>query len=558
MPILYILYWILKAGEIPNNDYWGIIAHFYSIDGFSKNPLDWIVRANEHLVIIPSIIYTINILITKGSNLGLSLTTLSFACIQALLLAKLIPQKLKHSRLVFLFSLLCISVFTFTPVAAHNWMHGYSGVAWLGTNMFVTAAIFCLVQLVETKKLSWAIFSIAFGVISYLTYSTSLALWAIMSGVVIVMRLPLRLISLYISCNIIIYLTFFLTYKTPSSHPSLTNLSINKALSYFLTYIGAVFTTNTSTAVSLGIVGLISAASFTYYWLTLKSNSVKTPYLPWLTLQAYVILTALMTTVTRSGFGLEQAKDSRYASLPSLFWLSLIIITLLRLRQLQITQRNYKLILISFLTLMTVFIISMYNIGFASARSIASRASLQPLVTLTLHLGVHDPGLLTEAVSSVPQQFLELTSALKAHSIIPFNHNVSQDNYCTALDAKISNNLLVTKPQDSLPGFFDTLTRITPDAAKAEGWSSDNNGKLKCIAILNQDNVVRGFATRGIQRLDVVEALGSAYKFSGWKGYVQTLPTDKQLTAYAVTNNRNKWIALNNSHLVYEQEVKTN
>jgi hypothetical protein len=77
IPASYIFYWILKSGELPTDEYWGIIYHFFSIDGLSTNPLDWLVRANEHLVIIPSTIYAINIIATKGSNLGLSLIGLT-------------------------------------------------------------------------------------------------------------------------------------------------------------------------------------------------------------------------------------------------------------------------------------------------------------------------------------------------------------------------------------------------------------------------------------------------------------------------------------------------
>ena len=73
IPASYILYLISQAGELSNFDYWWMTWNFYSVDGFSTNPFNWIFRANEHFVLIPAIIYALNIVVTQGSNIGLCL-----------------------------------------------------------------------------------------------------------------------------------------------------------------------------------------------------------------------------------------------------------------------------------------------------------------------------------------------------------------------------------------------------------------------------------------------------------------------------------------------------
>lgn len=95
LPAFYILFMISKAGELLNFDYWWMIQNIYSIDGFSTNIFDWMFRANEHFVLIPAIIYALNIVITKGSNIGLCLATFFLASIQGILLMALVPNTLK-------------------------------------------------------------------------------------------------------------------------------------------------------------------------------------------------------------------------------------------------------------------------------------------------------------------------------------------------------------------------------------------------------------------------------------------------------------------------------
>lgn len=545
-PLAYVFYWTLRAGELSTTDYWGIVPIFYSVQGFSSNPLDWLVRSNEHFIIIPSIIYAINILTTRGSNIGLSLVTIIFASVQLLLLAALLPDKIKRSRPIYLLLILCISIFSFTPAAAHTWMRGYSGVAWVGSNMFAIAAIFCLKQLAIDQKLKWAIASIVFGITGYFTYSSSLALWPILCAAAILLKLQRRLILLFCSFASLIGTIFWLTYRTPDHHPSVTSLDPGAALAYFPVYLGAIFTFNTNLALGFGVIGLIAVASLVNYWLRLSPSPVKTSWMPWLAIQVYVVINALLTSISRSAYGLEQARETRYASLPSLFWLSLIVVTVLWLQQIRPNSQQRWRILTPVFAVVTVLVLSMYHVGTAAAQYIADATAFHPLVSLSVQLGVSDTDLLIYTVTPEPQQFLNFTEALKAHNLIPFNRDIRQDNFCTTLDQEIDPNLLIPAAPDNIPGFFDQTINLTTGVAKVEGRISDRSGSVKCIAILNQDRLVRGFAMTGFQNPNVATPPDSS-EFKQWMGYVQILPTDQQLTAYAVLKQRPEWIALPDS-----------
>jgi hypothetical protein len=583
IPASYILYLISQAGELPNFDYWWMTWNFYSVDGFSTNPFNWIFRANEHFVFIPAIIYALNIVFTQGSNIGLCLVAWFLAWMQCHVLIALLPLNLRRFPLQFILVILCIAIFNFTPAAAHNWMRGSSGVHWIIANLFVICAIFCLKKYAiyflnkreaePTNQRSqaesgnefvgavppcpppppslqnkWVIGSIVFGILGCMSYSTPLALWPILCAAAIVLRFPRRITYLYFAVSIVVVGIYFLTYRTPGHHPSLTKLNPLKTLGYIPAYIGGIFSNNVIVASIIGIIGLIAVTGFVGYWLF--SKKVDRPeWLPWLSIQIYTLQTALMAAVSRSGFGVEQATASRYATLPALFWMSTIVLTVLWVRQLQLSPRIQGRWLTPLLAIVTVAIISMYGVGGENAITIAHRATYQPLVALSLQLGITDISLIKDRVGNRPAAFIGLIDALKAHNLVPFNRDVKKHNFCATLNTKIDSNLL-SAPKEGLPGYFDTVTKLAPAAAKVVGWVGDPENQVKCIAILNQENVVKGFAMSGFSRPDLGNLYGPSYKFAAWKGYIQTSPTDTLFTAYALFKNREGWIALRNSQVI--------
>ena len=560
IPASYILYLISQAGDLSNFDYWWMTWNFYSVDGFSTNPFNWIFRANEHFVLIPAIIYALNIVITQASNIGLCLAGWFFALIQCYVLIALLPLKSRHFPLQFILMIVGISIFNFTPAAAHNWMRGFSGVHWIIANLFVICSIFCLQSYAKNLSVGavppcppspsllqnkWVIGSIIFGILGCISYSTPLALWPILCATAIVLRFPRQVTYLYFAASIAVIGTYFLTYKTPTHHPSLTKINPLKTLEYIPTYLGGIFSENVIIASIIGIIGLIAVTGFVGYWLFAKKTD-RTEWLPWLSIQIYTLQTALMAAVSRSGFGVEQATASRYATLPALFWMSTFVLTVLCVRQLQLTPRMQTRWLTPLLGIATVAVILMYGVGGETASAIARRATYQPLVALSLQLGITDVTLIKEKIGNRPAAFIGLIDALKTHNLVPFKRDVKKHNFCAALGTKIDPNLL-SVPKDGVPGYFDIVTKLAPSAARVIGWVGDPENNVKCIAILNQENVIRGFAMSGFPRPDLVNLFGPAYSSAAWRGYIQTSPTDKLLTAYASFKNREGWVAMRNS-----------
>ncbi|MGD1714966.1 hypothetical protein [Dapis sp. BLCC M172] len=577
LPAFYVLFMISKAGELLNFDYWWMIKNIYSIDGFSTNIFDWMFRANEHFVLIPAIIYALNILATKGSNIGLCVATFFLASIQGILLIALVPNTLKKYRSILLLLILFISVFNFTPAAAHNWMRGYSGVHWVIANLFVIASIFCVKKLLEFLQNRFAIASIIFGILGCISYSTALGIWPILCAVAILYKLPKKITTSYLCFSVLVIGLYFLTYTTPSHHPSLSKLNLIDIVAYIPVYLGAIFTHNIPVASAIGWAGLILAAIFIIYWLFL---SYPQDFLPWLSIINYSFGTALMAAVSRSGFGAEQAIASRYATLPSLFWLSLIILIFLWLEKQRLTPKKQRYFVMPLVAVLTVLTILMYQVGTETFRQIAYRATFEPLVALSLQLGISDPTLIKEKVGNRPAAFLGLVDALKADGLVPFHQDIKQDNFCANLDEKINSNLLTAKLPENLQGYFDNVTKFSPTTARVNGWvsqvksqnsevKSEENFEIKCIVILNQENVVKGFGMSGFPRADVAELLGEEYQFSGWKGYIEVKIKKSKVKnseniqeskpeifrAYVKLKNSPNWIALTNQYSFDKSDI---
>uniref|UniRef100_A0ACD5GY05 Uncharacterized protein n=1 Tax=Desertifilum tharense IPPAS B-1220 TaxID=1781255 RepID=A0ACD5GY05_9CYAN len=428
--------------------------------------------------------------------------------------------------------------------------------------------IFCITRAVErlnvkpdrqysyhavSLPLGWVLGSFIFALFGTLNYSTALAVCTdpvCDRALVSLSQTPQRAVPRRFHAG---FAAVFPHLRNAPHHPELARLSFGEMLVYVPIYLGAIFTYQLQFAAFLGIVGLVASAIFAYYWFCLpRSHAFKVAWLPWLAIQTYTFGTALMAAVSRSGFGLGQARSSRYASLPALFWLGLLVILIAFLVQ-QFSGRLQGRSLLPLYAALGFLIWGMYGVGDENYQEISRRASLQPLVALSLQMDAPDPTLVQEVVGNRPEAFLGLAEALKRNQLVPFTRDIAQDNPCIPLDRALDPNFLTAEPQSDVPGYFDAIalrTDIAGDRAIAQvtGWAKSANHGIRCIAILNQDNMVRGFALTGFSRPDVAETMGEDYQWSGWKGYIRSSPEDRQLTAYAALKDRQSWVALQNPH----------
>lgn len=539
LPAAYVFYLALKAGPISTTDYWGILIRIYTIDGFSTDPADWLTRQNEHLLFIPYLIFALNIILTNGSNIGLTLLGWLFGLIELILLIGLLPPKLRQSGPV-TFGLVCgMAALIFTPSAAHGWIRGFSSVHWVGTNMLAVVAIACLGQYIRRDKLGWLFGSGLLGVMATLTHSTALPLWpALCFGLLLYRRW--RAAALYALFTAGIYLAYLAGYHTPADHPVPIYSRLFHLVQYMAVYLGGIFFKEPALAMATGFVGMgLSALGF-FLWAT----SRRLELWPWLLIQLYILGNALISAVGRSGYGIKHAMETRYASLPALFWASLIVGVVFYLTQ---TKRRKWLLGPTF-ALLLVLIISMYQLGMDRAQKLLHMVSLQPVAILSIRLDAPDEMAVKAAISPISDQFLAALPMLRANGHVPFHREPELP--CPSPGQQIDPARLTVS--EKVQGRFDFIDVFAQNKARAVGWAYSPQAKISCVVLLDQENRVQGMALPGVRRSDAAEALKLADPYIGWVGYAPDLQPGEKLTAYARLRDDDRWFALAASRSLQE------
>lgn len=548
IPALFALSVAITAGgAVPRHDYWGLISRIYTEDGFSINLSTWIRSHNGHILFVPIIFFALNAILTDGSNIGLTLVTWVFAVLQTLVLIQLLPRDIRDRR-IYLMLIFALSAFSFTPsAAAGTWATGFSGVAWIGANLFSVTAIACLFQYFQSARLWWILASIVTAILGTLTYGSTLVLWISLSvGALLIMR-HLWLGLGYIGCTLVVYAGYFdhVNFSTASVSNSETILFVEKIqllYVYVTVYLGGIFTNNNHIASILGSIGLLFfIASFIY--LLLRANPKRRLFLlPWSMIHLYAIGNAILTGLTRSHLGIEQAFTSRYASIPAMFWAGSIVIGVYLLYQVVAQWSRRKFLPVFAVVLL--LILAMYPVGFKSAAEAAHVKSLQPLALLSLRVGVPDDVALYHAITIVPGPFVEYVPILKQYGHVPFD---KADTSCGQLNQPIPTHLIRQTSPDNVSGHFDFMDRFLENGFRVAGWAHAN-GHLQCIVLLNEENIIRGFALPGAYRPDVAEIHGLADQHTGWLGYARPASADEQLQAYILLEGNEMWIPLDNTH----------
>ncbi len=550
IPASLIFYYAINAGGLPDNDYWGEIAQIINKQSgrLSLNFLDWVQRGNEHYTLFPKVVYAANLIITGGNNVGLSLFTWCMALLQVLLLYLLLPIRNQQRPVLFTLLLFAVAAFTFSPRQAHNWILGMSGVAWVSANVFSIATIVALQHYAITRSRVSGYLIFGFSLCAIATYSTSLALFPTLVVGAFLYRLSRREQLSILLFSLGILGLYFFTYSTPDHHPAIQQ-SVLVLVQYIFSFIGALFTLDLNYALISGVVGVVSSLLMLVYIFYKKTYWLAA--IPWLSIQLYVCGNAAMAALARSGFGLEQVFASRYGSLPALFWLSWIIIGLLFCLQLRGVLRQVSLFILFCSSSLLIF--NTYRIGQSVAEPLLQRAEKKAFSLASIYSQAIDIELIN-ATGLPPfsyQEMQSITSKLAAIGHIPFN---GLFKHCPTIGSKII-KIQSTDNQQFL-GTFDELRWRNDQIIETKGWAYNNGSEPGCIVLTNQDNIVRGVASYGQERLDVAQAIPRIKTdYTGWQGYGKVHKHDSMVKVYMLTDH-GYWLLLNGSFKVLHHPLE--
>ena len=525
LPII-LLFWFVTtfSVNVPFGDEWLLVGFFGKIYSGTANFGDFFAQHNEHRIFFPRIIFTI-LAFTSKWNIKLEIY-LSFllALVNFVVLYKITASTYnQNSKVLFHLFNLTTCIVNFSLIQYENWLWGFQ-TAWLLLNTCLIVAVFILTVpkklhpnsriLIASLCCFIASFSLGHGLLSWVALLPSVYL---VEGTNKQRKIRILVwIGLFVLCAAI----YSIGYVKPSSHPSIFFLLQHPLIAseFFLTLIGFVLGKNIWNPVFTGLIILLTFFFFNVFSLKNYQLDFVNKAAPWLSLGWFAILFALMTTVGRSGFGIEQATMSRYVTVSILLVISCF--QLCRLWVLYKYQdKNTYTNIYTFSGFCLGFIISLFV--FSSTNSIAEGQN----IFIQRKAGEHcleiinyidesisnSPGNCLQFIYPDPLLLRELSKTLEKLEFRNFPRNIT----------------FITKAE-KVHGYIDFPTTTEQplnlrksDTLKLSGWAILPERKEQpSIVLLSYGNNQSFFATGLVnsKRPDVATALHSSlYNTSGWE-----------------------------------------
>ncbi|MBR8834991.1 MAG: hypothetical protein DSM106950_13370 [Stigonema ocellatum SAG 48.90 = DSM 106950] len=330
LPVTLLLWFIASFSvNVPFGDDWALANFFDKVASGSANFTDFFAQHNEHRIFFPKIIFLILAFSSKW-DLRLEMYFSIFLAIVSFCAMYRIAANSQNqdSTLFHLFNIVTC-ILAFSLVQSENWLWGFQ-IAWFFINTCVTLAVFFLVvpkKLLPTQRLSLsalccfiASFSSAHGLLSWIALIPTVAS---VEGSVRQRKFRLLLWLVLFCLSLFIYL---IGYVKPSYHPDIFFFLKEPliAVTYLLTLLGKSVGKVIIPSVLVGLIIAVNFVLFNIYYIKNYKSELAHDATPWLSLGWFATLFALMTTLGRAGFGIEQAKSSRYTSVSILLVISLL------------------------------------------------------------------------------------------------------------------------------------------------------------------------------------------------------------------------------------------
>lgn len=323
-PAIFLGFQIFKYSvNVPFGDQWnspgdafeGIYRGTFSIaDLFSQH--------NEHRIFFPRLIFITLAYLTHWDTRYEVLLTFLLACITSLNIYHLTRLSIGSNQLLVAVLAFVSNLLIFSPIQYENWLWGFQSIL-LFPMFYITSCLLVLESRLPTgiKLLSCTGLSIA----SSFSLSNGLFCWvAFLAGFIFSsnwtqLKRKRKFLLFWFSGFLSTLIFYFYKYQKPANHPSLEVVIDNpyKAIAYFFSFLGSPLTTfNTKLSESFGfaLFSIFFVLCLCTAYRFCKDGSFIYRTKNWLIIGLFVLASAAATTISRSGFGVEQALAARYTS----------------------------------------------------------------------------------------------------------------------------------------------------------------------------------------------------------------------------------------------------
>ncbi|MGD0112856.1 MAG: hypothetical protein ABSD48_13435 [Armatimonadota bacterium] len=321
--------------DVPYWDQWNLVPTLQKSYRGSLTPTDLWAQHNEHRILFPK---AIMLLLAHASGWNITYELVLNVLLAAGIFAVLVWQ-VKRSRMLAgdggaNWLLPAVSLVVFSPSQWENWLWGWQICVFLNV-LAVTGGI---VILAADRPRRWRLPSaLLIGVVASYSFASGLAYWliafpALLGGPLRSRQAKLRESVVWLLVGGATIASYLYHYHTPSEHPrvGLSPGAWYGDAKYALVYLGRpVSEFHALRAGALGVAALLTIAFLLRRSLGPGRQRVLLPYLCF---SLYAVVSAGMTAVGRTGFGIMQALSPRYITVSNLLWLSILVLLYLLLR----------------------------------------------------------------------------------------------------------------------------------------------------------------------------------------------------------------------------------
>ena len=332
--------------SLPDYDYWAMIEGLVTANGLELTFSNLFRHNNEHLAVIPKLIYAANYLVTSGSNTELIIVSIVIGAACSALLLYLARHLLRDTPWRLAACAVLFPLAMFSAKLGDDYFRGMGGVVWLTANLFVILSAAALAKAVASGRPTWLFASLLTGLLGML--SSNVAVYSLLVLLVFclaILFLP-RFRSLVpttsvviVAALIVIFLGLGFAYRNESSSP--WTLNPFALISYVLTSLGNALTMGIQKiqapmAPLIGFV-ILAIGALSIYRLTAERRIGDA--LLWIMLFFYAPFNALVIGIVRLNHDPNGATASRYQSPVAISLIATIVLMLAALPKASETRR---------------------------------------------------------------------------------------------------------------------------------------------------------------------------------------------------------------------------
>jgi hypothetical protein len=505
---------ITPWSTLPDSDYWGNISGIVTESGVRLG-LDTLLRHNnEHIVVIPKLVYAANYLVTSGSNTGLIVYSLAVGIAITALLLFLARKLLIDMPWRLLLCALLFPLVMFSAKLTHSYFLGMSGSIWLTADLFVILSAAALARAVTVESSSWLLLSLLAALIGVLAYSTAIYMLIVLvivcAAKLLRPKLPgpsSRPVLLGIAMIALLVLGLGAAFRNaPKAKPDFA-FDIIGLVEFVLIYLGNAFTTGPMRLVA-GLV--ILGAGVASIWRLAAERRIKETLL-WVVLFFFAPFNALMTGIGRLGYGVKIAATSRYQSVTAITLIAMIVLVLAALPKTASSRRERLWRNVAFGTLLACAAIIAIDRSYVA--NYTARNERKVVAEIAMRQGIEGSQHLKAATPAFGQLDRALP-VLRAAKHAPFHWR----SRCEGMLGQT-----IAEPAGPVVGRIETSSAYKVShgdgrALELSGFAQRNGVTAECIVLVDGTHTAIGAGAPIVKRPDVEQAAGSSLCLAGWKG----------------------------------------